>query len=44
MRELTRNVIKPSLEEVDDRAGFVVNIENVRGMKVTDLKYRLKVK
>ncbi len=35
MRELTRNVIKPALEEVNDRAGFVVNLQNVRvGRKV----------
>lgn len=36
MRELTRNVIKPALEEVNDRAGFVVNIENIKmGRKIT---------
>lgn len=45
MRELTRNVIKPSLEEVNDRAGFVVNIENVRlGRKVTGFEISVESK
>lgn len=36
MRELTRNVIVPSIEEVNDRANFVVNLEAMRvGRKVT---------
>ncbi|HAT1722254.1 TPA: RepB family plasmid replication initiator protein [Legionella pneumophila] len=35
MRELTRNVISPSLEEVNDRANFVVSLEPIRvGRKV----------
>lgn len=45
MRELTRNVIKPSLEEVNDRAGFVVNIEKVRlGRKVTGFEISVQSK
>lgn len=36
MRELNRNVIKPALEEVNDRSGFVVNLKNINaGRKVT---------
>lgn len=30
MRELTRNVIMPAVEEVNDRAGFTINVENVK--------------
>jgi len=45
MRELTRNVIKPSLEEVNDRASFVVNIQNVRlGRKVTGFEISVESK
>lgn len=45
MRELTRNVIKPSLEEVNDRAGFVVNLQNVRvGRKVTGFEISVESK
>ena len=36
IRELTRNVIKPSIEEVNDRAEFVVNIKSMKnGRKTT---------
>lgn len=36
MRELTRNVIKPAVEEVNDRADFVVSLEPIKmGKKVT---------
>lgn len=36
MRELTRNVISPSLEEVNDRASFVVSLDPIRiGRKIT---------
>ena len=36
MRELTRNVIAPSIEEVNDRANFVVSLDAMRvGRKVT---------
>lgn len=36
MREFTRNVIAPSVEEVNDRANFVVNLETIKsGRKVT---------
>lgn len=35
MREFTRNVIIPSLEEVNDRADFIVNLENLKiGRKI----------
>ena len=45
MSELTRNVIKPSLEEVNDRAGFIVNIQNVRvGRKVTGFEISVESK
>jgi len=38
-------VIKPSLEEVNDRDGFVVNIENVRlGRKVTGFEISIQSK
>ena len=30
MRELTRNVIKPAVEEVNDRAEFVVNLQPIK--------------
>ena len=36
MRELTRNVITPSIEEVNDRADFIVDLEKISlGRKVT---------
>jgi len=36
MREFTRNVILPSVEEVNDRADFIVSLENVKqGRKIT---------
>lgn len=36
MREFTRNVTSPSVEEVNDRADFLVNLESIReGRKVT---------
>ncbi|HFD2357778.1 TPA: replication initiation protein, partial [Legionella pneumophila] len=36
MRELTRNVISPSLEEVNDRANFAVSLDPIRvGRKIT---------
>lgn len=45
MRELTRNVIKPSLEEVNDRASFVVNIKNIRlGRKITGFEISVESK
>lgn len=30
MRELTRNVILPAIEEVNDRAGFTISVENIK--------------
>jgi plasmid replication initiation protein len=30
MREFSRNVLKPAIEEVNDRADFLVNIENIK--------------
>ncbi len=45
MRELTRNVINPSLEEVNDRAGFIVDIQNVKvGRKVTGFEISVESK
>ncbi len=36
MREFTRNVINPAVEEVNDRADFVVNLDTIRtGRKIT---------
>lgn len=36
MRELTRNVIRPSIEEVNDRSEFIVNLESIKaGRKIT---------
>lgn len=36
MRELTRNVIRPSVEEVNDRSEFIVNLESIKaGRKIT---------
>ena len=36
MRELTRNVITPSVEEVNDRSNFIVSLETIRvGRKIT---------
>lgn len=36
MRELTRNVIMSSIEEVNDRANFIVNLETLKnGRKIT---------
>lgn len=38
MREFTRNVISPSVEEVNDRADFLVNLESIReGRKITGI-------
>ena len=45
MRELTRNVIKPSLEEVNDRAEFMVDLKSVRaGRKITGFELIVKSK
>lgn len=45
MREFTRNVIRPSLEEVNDRADFVVNIKNVKsGKKISGFEIFVKSK
>jgi plasmid replication initiation protein len=45
MRELTRNVIVPSVEEVNDRADFVVNLETVKsGRKVIGFEVSVKNK
>lgn len=45
MRELTRNVIKPAIEEVNDRAGFVVDLQPVRmGRKVTGFELKVNPK
>lgn len=36
MRELMRNVVKPAMEEVNDRADFIVNLKPIKmGKKVT---------
>jgi plasmid replication initiation protein len=45
MRELARNVIVPSVEEVNDRADFVVNLETVKsGRKVIGFEVSVKNK
>lgn len=45
MRELTRNVISPSLEEVNDRANFVVHLETVKnGRKIIGFEVSVKNK
>ena len=45
MRELTRNVIKPAIEEVNDRAGFVVDLQPLRmGRKVTGFELKVNPK
>ena len=45
MRELTRNVIKPAVEEVNDRAGFIVDLQPVRmGRKVTGFELKVNPK
>lgn len=45
MRELNRNVIKPAVEEVNDRADFIVNLESIRsGRKVTGFELNIKKK
>jgi len=35
MRELTRNVVSPAIEEVNDRANFIVNLEAVKSGRKT---------
>lgn len=43
MRELTRNVISPSIEEVNDRANFIVSLEAVKsGRKVIGFEVFVK--
>ncbi len=45
MRELTRNVIKPSIEEVNDRANFVVSLDNIKmGRKITGFELSVERK
>ena len=45
MRELTRNVIAPSIEEVNDRANFIVSLETVKsGRKTTGFEVSVKNK
>ncbi len=45
MRELTRNVITPSLEEVNDRANFIVGLEPIRvGRKTIGFEVSVKSK
>lgn len=45
MRELTRNVIVPSVEEVNDRASFVVNLEIMKsGRKITGYEISVNYK
>lgn len=45
MRELMRNVIKPSVEEVNDCAEFVVNLENIKiGRRITGLEVSVENK
>lgn len=45
MRELTRNVITPSVEEVNDLANFVVSLEAIKhGRKVTGFEVSVKSK
>lgn len=44
-RELTRNVIKPSLEEVNDRSDFIVSLDTVKnGRKTTGFEIAIKSK
>ena len=45
MRELTRNVIKPAVEEVNDRAGFIVDLQPLSiGRKVTGFQLKVNLK
>lgn len=45
IRELTRNVITPSIEEVNDRAPFVVSLEAIKsGRKITAFELVVKNK
>lgn len=45
MRELTRNVIAPSVEEVNDRANFVVSLEPIKnGRKTAGFEVMVKNK
>jgi plasmid replication initiation protein len=45
MRELTRNVITPSVEEVNDRASFIVGLETIRvGRKITGFEVSVQSK
>lgn len=45
MREFTRNVITPSIDEVNDRANFVVSLETVKsGRKITGFEVSVKNK
>lgn len=45
MRELTRNVIKPAIEEVNDRAGFVVDLQPLRvGKKISSFQLTVNPK
>jgi len=45
MRELTRNVIAPSVEEVNDRANFFVSLESVKtGRKIVGFEMSVKNK
>lgn len=45
VRELTRNVIAPSIEEVNDRSDFVVSLETMKnGRKTTGFEVSIKSK
>lgn len=45
VRELTRNVIAPSIEEVNDRSDFVVSLETIKnGRKTTGFEVSIKSK
>lgn len=45
MRELTRNVVKPSVEEVNERADFIVKLEPIKiGRKVTSFELFVETK
>lgn len=45
MREFTRNIITPSIEEVNDRANFVVNLSAIKsGKKITGFEVSVKNK
>ena len=45
LRELTRNVIAPSIEEVNDRSDFVVSLETMRsGRKTTGFEVSINSK